>query len=190
MLLGRIVGEVVEPLLSTGVVDLQFPVAHADRPVVPTPPVERLVRMPRCGFVDEREQVGAVDDAIGRQRGAGGGRGRRVDIEVRHRLGHTLSLRQPSRPPHEERHPQAALEKRRLPAAIRLVEIVEPEVVGTAVVAREDHERVTLEPLLPDRVQHAADVAVEIADHRRIHAERMVANLRQGVVIGLRGLQR
>ena len=57
---------------------------------------------------------------------------------------------------------------------IQLLERERPveRVALAAVVAREDHERVALEPRAPQRGEHAADTVVHAAHHRGVSAER------------------
>ena len=84
----------------------------------------------------------------------------------------------------------AALEERDLPAAERPVHVGQADVVGAAVVGREEDQRVLLEAVRAERVQHAPDAAVERADHRRVDAQAVVGDLRERVVVLARRLER
>ena len=57
-----------------------------------------------------------------------------------------------------------------------------------AIIAREDHQRIVIEPFVLQRLQHMADIAIQRADHRRINAQAVILNHRQRVVIFLRRL--
>ena len=63
-------------------------------------------------------------------------------------------------------------------------------VVRAAVVAGEHHQRVVLETVLPQRVEHLPHGTVERADHRGVDALGVVRDAWERVVVGAQGLQR
>ena len=93
-------------------------------------------------------------------------------------------------PAHEIGHVHAAFEKRGLPAAERTVDVRQADIVGAAVVAGENDQRVLIKAFILQRLQQAADIAVEVAHHAAVDAQAVVGNGGKGGVILRRGLQR
>jgi len=105
--------------------------------------------------------------------------------------GGSKRLRAAARQPLDEvRHVDAALEEGRLPAAIGPVDVRQADVVSAAVVAREHDQRIVLEPVRLEGIEHLADAAVQGPHHGRVHPQSVVRNVRERVVIRLQRLQR
>ena len=95
-----------------------------------------------------------------------------------------------SRPLHKHRHPNAAFEKRQLPAAIRLVHLGQTDIARRPVVAGEYNDGVFRKAIVFKRLQHTPDAAIKRTHHRRVHAHPVILDLRQRVVVGFGSLQR
>ena len=182
---GRVGFQVVEELGVRQVERLQLPVPIAHDLVATAAPEQSVMRRAHSLALHEREQIDAVDRPVMRQRrtraAAGGGENvemadRPLDRRAR------LDLRGPA---HEERYLDATFEERRLPPAVRFVDVGQADVMRAAIVAGEDHQRVIVQPLRLERRHHAPDPAIERADHRAIDPRAVVGDLRQGVIIGL-----
>ncbi len=182
--------QVVEPIFARHLRDLQLPVALTEREVIAGAPEQPLVRPSVLLAARERQQVDAVDDAVGghrdaRRRGGGG-----EDVDMADRCAEGRARGQSGGPAHQQRHADAALEVAGLPSSQRGVAARQVDVVRRAVVVGEDHQRVAVEPGGAQRCQHAADIAVERADHGGVHAQAVVGDGRERVVVLARRLQR
>ena len=71
----------------------------------------------------------------------------------------------------------AAFEQGDLPAAEGAVHLGQTDIAGTAVVRSEQHQRVALQSVILQRVEHTSDAAVEAADHGRINAFAVVLDM-------------
>src|SRR3546814_19752644 len=66
---------------------------------------------------------------------------------------------------------RSALEEGLLPAAERLVDVRQAQVIGSPVVADEDHQGVLVQTLFLQGLQHATHPTIEAADHRPVDAQ-------------------
>ena len=109
---------------------------------------------------------------------------------MRNRVIVLRARRQHARPFHEVRHMDAAFKEGRLPTAIGLVDIRQADVMRAAIVTGEDDERIVVKPLVLQRLQDVADITIKRTDHRRIDAQAVVLDHRQGIIVFLLCLQR
>ena len=188
--LERIGCQVVEPIFFRAGRDLQLPVALAHGQVVAGAPKQRVMG-PTCGcFVNEGQQIDAVDDAVAGQLGARCCGGSCKNIVVADWVLEHAAFGQTGRPPHEKWHMDAAFKKSCFPAPVRAVQALNANIVGTTVVTGEDDQGVVLKPLVFQGLQQPADVAVQRANHGGIDPGGVVLDVGQCVVVVFGGLQR
>ena len=162
---GGVVGQVEEPDLVRAIGADQLPILMQYGLLVALPSEQRFVRNARGLSADVWQKVHAVNDPVPGQPGAGSGGEGREEIEVMHRVVHHRPGGDARRPAGGERHVQPALEVRQLPAAVRLVHVGKPDVVGAAVVAREHDEGVLRQPIRFERLLDAPHAPVHGQDH-------------------------
>ena len=148
------------------------------------------MRRLRIHTLGKGQQIHAVQNFVFGGRCLRCGQGGCENVQVADGLRVLRSFGQALGPFHEKWHADAAFIKSGFPAAKGFVQIRHPDVVRAAVVAGENNQGVVIQALVFEVLQHAADVAVQRADHGRVDAGGMVCNVRQGVVVLARGLQR
>src|SRR5690348_12825128 len=105
--------------------DLELPVTVADGLVTARPPEQGA--LDRRGVIDgEGQDVDAIDHSALGQGCAGCGGQCRQDVDEVNRLRNPLASGNLRRPADEEWRPDSAFEEGPFPAAVRLVDVVEP----------------------------------------------------------------
>ena len=136
-----------------------------------------------------RQQVHAVEFPLRRNLTASRGQECRQEVELDHRMVVDFAGREPSVPPHHERHADAPFPRLGLEAAERSV-ARRRLLRRSAVVGEIDHQRAVVLADLLERGQHAADGVVLRRHHRREHPPVVVGDMRKAVDVVLRRLER
>ena len=187
--LGRVVGQVKQPVFFGAFRDDQLPALVLQGAVGAVTPEQRPARLHRRLGAEKRQQVDAVNHPVGRQLATGGCQHRGQDVDVGHRWAVLQPSRDAARPFGHIGHAQAAFKKGQLPAAVRLVDLGQADVAGRAVVTGEDDDGVLFQPLFAQGLQHPAHAAVDRAHHGRVDAAPVVRDVGQRVVVFFGGLQ-
>ena len=88
----------------------------------------------------------------------------------------SFTRRQHARPAHKKWHMRTPFKKGQFPAAKRLVDIWQANIIRSAIITGENNERVFIHAIILERLQNLANTAVEGSDHCRIDALTMVRN--------------